>query len=247
MAPLIEIDKAEVQVSPVDPPILGPISLVVEAGECIAIVGPSGSGKSTLLNLVGGLQFATSGRVVVGGQELKDLSDSELSLYRSQKIGFVFQSFHLHPSRTVLQNLLLPLYFSNTPLSAGRPRALDLLAELSLADFIDKPVHQLSGGQRQRVALARACMNQPSILLADEPAGHLDEENAHAVLLMLQRKKKEENLTLCLVTHHPTLLPVADRILHLQDGRLVEGHQMAHLGMAARPVSPSRGTEGGVT
>lgn len=199
-----------------------------------------------LLNLVGGLQFATAGRRRWPGTKRSSATASFRST-AAKRLALSFRAFTFTPSRTVLQNLLLPLYFSSTPLSAGRPRALELLAELSLADFVDKPVHRLSGGQRQRVALARACINQPSILLADEPAGHLDEENAHAVLLMLQRKKKEEKLTLCLVTHHPTLLPVADRILHLQDGRLVEGHQMAHLGMAARPVSPSRGTEGGVT
>lgn len=224
---LVELKQAEVVVSPPgarhpDPPILGPIDLSVNAGECIAIVGPSGSGKSTLLNLIGGLQFATSGSVTVAGQELSRLDDTELSRYRSEKIGFVFQSFHLHPSRTVLQNLMIPLYFSKTALSEGKSRAEQLLSQLSLAEYLNKPVHQLSGGQRQRVALARAFMNNPSILLADEPAGHLDEENALAVLTMLQAKKQKEHLTLCLVTHHPTLLPVADRVLTLEHGKLRE-------------------------
>ena len=220
-SPFIELNAAEVKVSELDPPILGPLSLQVAQGECVAIVGPSGSGKSTLLNLIGGLQFTTSGQVVVAGQDLASLSDAQLSLYRSQKIGFVFQSFHLHPARTVLQNLMIPLYFSDQPLDAGKSRAEQLLSELSLQDFIYKPVHQLSGGQRQRVALARAFMNSPCILLADEPAGHLDEENALAVLNMLISRKKQDKLTLCLVTHHPTLLPVADRILELENGRLV--------------------------
>lgn len=216
---MVSLQQAQVVVYPNSPPILGPLDLSIKRGQCLAVIGPSGSGKSTLLNLIGGLQFCSSGSVSVDGHDLSRWNDEELSRFRNSQVGFIFQSFHLHPSRTVLENLLIPLYFSQSPISQGRQRAQTLLEELGLPDSLNRPVAQLSGGQRQRVAIVRALMCQPTLLLADEPAGNLDEENAAIVLRLLQRLKSEEQVTMCLVTHHPTLLPVADQILELRDGR----------------------------
>jgi ABC-type lipoprotein export system ATPase subunit len=217
---LIRLHQASLTVLPNSPPILGPMDLDLTSGECLAVVGPSGSGKSTLLNLMGGLQAPTAGTVEFEGQNLAQMDEQTLGQFRNQKIGFIFQSFHLHPARTVLQNLMIPLYFSEQSLSSGEPRAVELLQELGLKEFIRQPVARLSGGQRQRVAIARALMCRPKLILADEPAGNLDEENALLVLKLFQRLKSQEAMTFCLVTHHPTLLPLADRILELQSGRI---------------------------
>jgi ABC-type lipoprotein export system ATPase subunit len=229
---LISLNQASLTVLPNSPPILGPIDLKLSTGQCLAVVGPSGSGKSTLLNLMGGLQHPTAGTVEFEGQDLAKMDERELGQFRNQKIGFIFQSFHLHPARTVLQNLMLPLYFSSEPLSVGEPRAVELLKELGLSQYLRQPVGRLSGGQRQRVAIARALMCRPKVILADEPTGNLDEENSQLVLQLFQRLKDQDGMTFCLVTHHPSLLPLADRKLELQAGQM---SQLIDLHPAAKP------------
>jgi putative ABC transport system ATP-binding protein len=197
------------------------VDLTVPAGQFLAVVGPSGSGKTSLLNLIGGLERPTAGSVRVGDLELSRSDDRQLSAYRSSKIGFVFQSFHLHPSRTALENTSIPLYFTSTPMTEGLARCRELLQRLGLAGLEDRSVSQLSGGQRQRVAIARALVNRPPILLADEPIGHLDGETASVVLELLSELHKSEQVTLVVVTHDMSILNVAERTVEMAAGRFV--------------------------
>ncbi|MEW6282578.1 MAG: ABC transporter ATP-binding protein [Candidatus Eremiobacterota bacterium] len=197
------------------------IDLEVRSGQFLAVVGPSGSGKTTLLNLIGGLDRATRGEVEVAGVNLGRCSDRQLSAFRSRHVGFIFQSFHLHPTRTALQNTMLPLYFRDEPDPGGRERCLELLARLGLQGLEHRQVARLSGGQRQRVAIARALVNRPSMVLADEPIGHLDGETASVVLSLLSEIHRTEQVTLVAVTHDLSILQVAERTVEMAEGRLV--------------------------
>lgn len=191
------------------------------AGQFLAVVGPSGSGKTSLLNLIGGLEQPTAGSLEVGGFQLAGARDAELSHYRSTRIGFVFQSFHLHPGRTALENTSIPLYFSQAPMKEGLAHCRELLARLGLSGMEHRPVARLSGGQRQRVAIARALVNRPEIVLADEPIGHLDGETASVVLELLSHIHKTEKVTLLVVTHDLSILDVAERTVKMAGGKLV--------------------------
>ncbi|MBS2034453.1 ABC transporter ATP-binding protein [bacterium] len=184
-----------------------------------ALMGPSGSGKTSLIHMIAGLEKPTSGEVLVLGRSLASLNDRELSVHRQTVVGMAFQSFHLQSDRTALENMLLPLYFSDGDFSAGRQRAEQLCAALDLSAHLKSPVRQLSGGQRQRLALARALMNRPRILLADEPIGNLDAENAGRVLQLL-RSERERGMNLLVVTHDDFLLHGVDQVLHLENGVL---------------------------
>lgn len=184
-----------------------------------AIVGPSGSGKTSLIHMVAGLERPSEGEVFVAGRSLSSMSDEELSRHRQQTVGTAFQHFHVQTDKTALDNMLLPLFFSGADLDEGRKRAADLCAALDLTPFLQAPVRQLSGGQRQRLALARALMNQPRILLADEPIGNLDAENASRVLDLL-RRERERGLNLLVVTHDDFLLQGVDKVLRLENGVL---------------------------
>lgn len=184
-----------------------------------AIVGPSGSGKTSLIHMVAGLERPSEGQVYVDGKSLASMTDAELSFHRQKTVGTAFQHFHVQTDKTALENMLLPLFFSGADLEAGRQRASDLCAALDLTAFLHAPVRQLSGGQRQRLALARALMNQPRILLADEPVGNLDAENAGRVLELL-RRERERGLNLLVVTHDDFLLQGVDRVLRLENGVL---------------------------
>lgn len=217
--PLIACEAVEV-LYPGPVRALGPVSLTIAEGDFVALVGPSGSGKTTLLNLIGGLDQPSAGSLKVDGRELKGLSDRELSAYRSAKVGFVFQSYHVHPERTALQNLLVPLYFTDRPLREGRQRAMELLNQLGLQGLENRPVGRLSGGQRQRVAIGRALMNRPRLLLADEPIGNLDAASAQVVLDVLADLHKQ-GLTLLTATHDPLLLQSATTTLRLENGVLL--------------------------
>lgn len=196
------------------------VDLSVPEGQFLAVVGASGSGKTSLLNLIGGLERPSQGTLRVGGLELGKASDAELSHYRAARIGFVFQSFHLHPGRTALENTSIPLYFGTTPMKEGLSRCRELLARLGLEGLQERPVSCLSGGQRQRVAIARALVNRPQIVLADEPIGHLDGETAGVVLELLSQIHREEKVTLLVVTHDLTILDVAERTVTMSGGRL---------------------------
>ncbi|MCL4847909.1 MAG: ABC transporter ATP-binding protein [Acidobacteria bacterium] len=200
--------------------ILHPVELTVADGQSLAIVGPSGSGKSTLLGLVAGLDAPTTGRVVIDGVDITALDEDELARLRGQKIGFVFQFFHLIPSLTAFENVLVPMELAGRRDAAARARAL--LDEVGLAERGHHYPTQLSGGEQQRVALARALANEPRVLLADEPTGNLDSANGQHVVEMLFDINRGRGTTLVLVTHDLELAALADVRVSLRDGRIVD-------------------------
>jgi putative ABC transport system ATP-binding protein len=195
-------------------------SLKVAPGEFVAIVGPSGSGKSTLLHLIGGLDRRYSGTVRVAGQDLSKLDDAKLSAFRARTVGFVFQAFNLLAGFSAVENVLLPGFFHEEPPDA-RERAEKALAQVGLAEKMDRKPGELSGGERQRVALARALYTNPTILLADEPTGSLDTRTGAQVVEQLQRLNQDLGVTLLVVTHEDRVSRAAKRVLRLHDGQLV--------------------------
>jgi putative ABC transport system ATP-binding protein len=200
--------------------ILHPISLAIGRGRAVAVTGASGSGKSTLLGLVAGLDAPSTGRIVLDGVDITALSEEALARLRGEKIGIVFQFFHLLPSLTALENVLVPMEIAGLA-DAGR-RADALIREVGLADRARHYPSQLSGGEQQRVAIARALANDPPILLADEPTGNLDSVTGHQVIDLLVDVNRRRGCTLVLVTHDPELAARADEVIVLRDGRLVE-------------------------
>jgi len=194
------------------------IDLAVGAGEFVAVLGPSGSGKSTLLGIAAGLDRPTSGQVLLDGREIHDLSEDELARLRRGRIGFVFQSYQLLGNLTALENVLLPLELAGRD-DAPR-RAGELLVEVGLGERGHHYPSQLSGGEQQRVALARAFAVEPALLLADEPTGNLDGATGHRVLELLAELRERHGTTLVLVTHDPEVAALADRRIHLRDGRI---------------------------
>ena len=199
--------------------ILHPLDLVLPAGRVAAITGPSGSGKSTLLGLVAGLDAPSTGRVVIDGTDITALDEDGLARLRGRRIGFVFQFFHLLPSLTAFENVLVPMEIAGAAGAAERARAL--LAEVGLSDRLHHYPSQLSGGEQQRVAIARALANDPPILLADEPTGNLDSATGHQVIELLLEINRARGTTLVLVTHDPELAAVSDVTIALRDGRVV--------------------------
>jgi len=200
--------------------ILKGIDLEIPRGQFAAIMGPSGSGKSTLLGLLAGLDAPTAGRIVLDGVDITGLEEDALALLRGRKIGFVFQSYHLIPTLTAEENVLLPLELSGIS-NGSSARARDLLESVGLLDRRDHYPVQLSGGEQQRVALARAFVGRPPILLADEPTGNLDTANGQVVLDLLMTLNRREGTTLVLVTHDPQISAQADRRITLRDGLVV--------------------------
>ena len=211
--------------------ILDRVDLTIQAGEFVAILGPSGSGKSTLLALMAGLDRPTSGEVRIDGEPIQALSEDALALLRRRKIGFVFQSFQLLGNLTARENVLLPIELLGLP--DPRSRARELLDAVGLADRGHHYPSQLSGGEQQRVALARAFAARPAILLADEPTGNLDGATGRKVLELLTELRRREGTTLVLVTHDPAVAALADRLVHLRDGR-VEREEPA-----VTPIAPA--------
>lgn len=197
---------------------LAEISFDVEAGEWIAIMGPSGSGKTTLISILGGLERSTTGRVVVDGLELSGMDERELTRYRAEKIGFVFQQFHLIPYLSAAENVMLAQYFHSIADEAEANLALE---RVGLGDRLGHLPSELSGGEQQRVALARALINQPKLILADEPTGNLDEANEQ-IVLDLFRELHAAGHTILLVTHSPAIGRMADRRIELAHGHLAQ-------------------------
>jgi putative ABC transport system ATP-binding protein len=193
--------------------------LEIEKGEYVAIMGPSGSGKSTLMNLLGCLDTPTKGKYYLEDRDVSSLSDDELALIRNKKIGFVFQSFHLLPRTSALHNVELPLIYAGLARKERIKRAIKALEEVDLADRIHHHPSELSGGERQRVAIARALVNDPSIILADEPTGNLDSKTGAEILDLFDRIHRKGN-TVIVVTHDPEVAARAERIIHLKDGRI---------------------------
>ena len=201
--------------------ILRGIDFEIEQGEFVAIMGPSGSGKSTLLGLLAGLDNPSTGQIVLDGEDITGLNEDQMARLRGRKIGFVFQSYHLLPTLTAEENVLLPYELTGGNGSKGRERARTLLESVGLLDRRDHYPVQLSGGEQQRVALARAFMVRPPILLADEPTGNLDSQNGQHVLELLISLNQREGTTLVLVTHDPVLSGRATRRIVLRDGLIV--------------------------
>jgi putative ABC transport system ATP-binding protein len=221
--PLISLANVSLRLvsraGPVD--ILREVDLEIAQGESVAVVGPSGSGKTSLLMVIAGLERATAGQVRVAGHDFTTLSEDELALVRGKAIGIVFQSFHLVPTMTALENVALPLEFAGEPDAGAKAR--ELLGEVGLAARADHYPAQLSGGEQQRVALARALAPRPRLLLADEPTGNLDgKTGAHVIELMFDLHRRRQT-TLVLITHDSELAKRCRRTVHMADGRLVTG------------------------
>lgn len=197
------------------------IDLEIEKGEFIVILGPSGSGKSTLLNVLGGLDSVTSGEIYVDGEEIGRYKEKALTEYRRQTIGFVFQSFNLIPSLTVEENIIMPLLIAQKKVDTEFVD--DILIELDIANLKKRMPTQISGGQQQRVAIARALINNPKIILADEPTGNLDSEISTKVVEMLNSICKKHEKTLIMITHNEEIARYADRIVRIKDGRICGG------------------------
>jgi len=212
--PLVKVEQLEKRFGEVRA--LDRVSFEVEAGEWIAIMGPSGSGKTTLINVLGGLDSPSAGRVEVDGLEIGNLGERELTRYRADKIGFVFQQFHLVPYLTALENVMLAQYFHSI---TDEKEAAEALGRVGLSDRLNHVPAELSGGEQQRVAIARALINQPKLLLADEPTGNLDEAN-EAIVLKLLHELNESGHTILVVTHSQAIGNLADRRIELEHGRL---------------------------
>jgi putative ABC transport system ATP-binding protein len=199
--------------------ILQSLTLSIPDGQFLAVIGPSGSGKSTLLGLIAGLDYASVGEIVIDGQSISQMDEDSLAALRGNKIGFVFQSFHLIPSLTAFENVLVPMEIAGIADAESRARAL--LEDVGLTARAHHYPSQLSGGEQQRVAIARAFANNPSILLADEPTGNLDSVNGQHVFELLVDMNRKRGTTLILVTHERDLAAAADRIIELRDGMVV--------------------------
>ncbi len=206
-------------------PVLRQVSLEIETGEILAIVGQSGSGKSTLLNIIGGLDTADSGEVSVCGKSYSQISDRELCALRNQHIGFVFQSFNLLDHLTVLKNVTLPATFAATSKNDEDARGRAALERVGLTKFTDRTPTELSGGQKQRVAIARALFNKPQLLLCDEPTGNLDSDTGREVIEFFRELNRQDQVTLVIVTHEERVSQVASRIIRIEDGRILTGEQ----------------------
>jgi ABC-type lipoprotein export system ATPase subunit len=204
----------------IDVPVLRGVTLDIEPGEMVALMGASGSGKTTLMNIVGCLDRPTSGRYWLDGDDMSDASPTERAHARNTKIGFVFQNFNLLPRTSALENVMMPLEYSHHGISTreGQNRARELLGRLGLADRFANEPSQLSGGQQQRVAIARSLVNNPSLLLADEPTGALDSHTGDETMRLFQQLNKERQITIIIVTHDAHVASFAHRTIHIRDG-----------------------------
>jgi putative ABC transport system ATP-binding protein len=220
--PLIRIEHVEkvYRRDALEIPVLNDIELDVPEGEFVALMGPSGSGKTTLLNLIAGIDQPTRGRIVIGGRDISQISQTELARWRSRTIGFIFQLYNLLPVLTAFENVELPLLLTKLSKKERRRHVETALSIVGLSDRMDHYPRQLSGGQEQRVAIARAIVSDPAILVADEPTGDLDAKSAEEILLLLKRLNEEFGKTIVMVTHDPRAASRAHRMVHLDKGVL---------------------------
>ncbi|MFG2055596.1 ABC transporter ATP-binding protein [Micromonospora sp. NPDC048930] len=225
------------QLDGVSVPALRGVSLTIDPGEYVAVIGPSGSGKSTLMHLLGGLDRPTDGRLVIGGRDVADLSAPELATLRNETIGFVFQAFHLLPRTSAVDNVALPLVYRGIGARQRRERAAAMLGRVGLGHRLDHRPNQLSGGEQQRVAIARALVTDPAVLLADEPTGNLDTATGEAVLELLERLNAESGVALVMVTHDQEVAGRARRRIAVRDGliRSDTRHDRPLSGVGGRP------------
>ena len=200
--------------------VLRGVDLVMESGDFVALCGASGTGKSTLLHLIGGLDSPNAGEIVFDGLNVTRLSDRALTDFRNRRVGFVFQAYHLLPELTALENVCLPARIARRPLAATVKRAAELLERVGLQDRLDHQPTELSGGEQQRVAIARALINEPALLLADEPTGNLDSRTGADILALLQSLRADGKTTLVIATHDTKVAANAPRVIHLVDGMI---------------------------
>lgn len=217
---LLQVQQIEKSYQNGEIQILKGVSLEVKQGEFISIMGPSGSGKSTLLQIIGGLDTPTAGSILVGSQRLELLGDTDLSLFRRRKLGFIFQFFHLVPTLTALENVALPCLLDGQSLNAVEKKAKDLMEFLGVAHRLQHYPFELSGGEMQRVAIARALIADPLLLLADEPTGNLDSKTGENVLSLLQKLSQEKKQTIIMVTHDQKAAQYGTRIVRFRDGTI---------------------------
>ncbi|MEU7590039.1 ABC transporter ATP-binding protein [Micromonospora sp. NPDC049230] len=213
------------------------VSLVVQPGDYVALVGPSGSGKSTLMHLLGGLDRPTGGRLVIGGRDVNTLAPPDMAALRNETIGFVFQAFHLLPRTSAVENVALPLVYRGVPARQRRARAAAMLGRVGLGHRLDHRPNQMSGGEQQRVAIARALVTEPTVLLADEPTGNLDSVTGAAVLELLEQLNVESGVALVMVTHDQEVAARAQRRITMRDGVVVADSATPH----DRPLSVDPG------
>jgi putative ABC transport system ATP-binding protein len=224
MPPIIHAENVTkiYRVGRVDVPALRGVSLEIEPGEFVSIVGPSGSGKSTLFYILGGLTGPTSGKVMIEGVDFSSISDAERTRLRRRRIGFVFQKFNLLPTLSARNNIGIASNIAGTNHHADSDYAKKITHMLGIAERLDHRPAELSGGEQQRVALARALINHPAIILADEPTGNLDSKNSEIVLQMLRQSNQDLKQTVLMITHNPEAARYGDRIIHMKDGQIVQ-------------------------
>src|SRR3989338_4422678 len=234
--PIIKIDDVWkiYKIGDVDIYALRGLSLTINHGDFVAVMGPSGSGKSTAVNMIGCLDIPTKGRIFLDGQDISHLTESDLAQIRGKKIGFVFQQFNLIATLTALENVMLPMIFQGTPEEERKKKAKELLEKIGLGDRMHHKPSELSGCQQQRVAIARALSNDPQIILADEPTGNLDQKTGKEIIALL-RQLHQNGKTIVLVTHDPDVAEYAERIEKLMDGKIVsivkgKNHNHQHTG-----------------